>query len=379
MLRHNPPENLPIKILLIDDDEDDYLITRGLIMEIQDSRHVLDWEADYESGLQRVKAHEHDVYLVDYRLGSHNGLELVQEALQTGCKKPMILLTGVNDREIDIEAMQAGASDYLIKGEITAPLLERSIRYSIQHKKNLQALQESEKRKEMFVVTLTHDLKTPIRAEMRILELFRANKFGPVTDTQSEMLEEVLKSNRYMYRMVDNLLTTYRYEDVQVELNLEKTNINAFIKEVIRGDIISLANEKEHDIVFELDENLPYLSIDQIEMRRVITNLVQNAITYTPPCGVIKIITSQSGESVTVAVKDNGVGIEPEKIDILFQPYSSMAKRFRHIGTGLGLYLSKQIVEAHGGMIGVNTDAGKGSEFYFMLPLQVSAAKNAAC
>lgn len=135
-----------IKILLIDDDEDDYLITRDLLSEIEGKRFKLEWVPTYETGLEAIGRGEHDVYLLDYRLGRYNGLELMREAIANGCQMPMILLTGQGDREVDMEAMRTGAADYLVKGEIEAALLERSIRYAIERSQTLEALHQSRER-----------------------------------------------------------------------------------------------------------------------------------------------------------------------------------------------------------------------------------------
>ena len=133
-----------IRILLVDDDEDDYIITRDLLSEIGEMDFHLDWVGTYGTALEVINRAEHDVYLVDFGLGERNGLELLRDALARGCKAPVILLTGQGDHEIDIEAMKAGAADYLVKGQIAAPLLERSIRYAIERTQTLQALRNSE-------------------------------------------------------------------------------------------------------------------------------------------------------------------------------------------------------------------------------------------
>jgi two-component system NtrC family sensor kinase len=133
-----------IKILLVDDDEDDYIITRDLLSEIGELEFQLDWVGTYGTALEVISRGEHHVYLVDFGLGERNGLELLRDALARGCKAPIILLTGQGDHEIDIEAMKAGAADYLVKGQILAPLLERSIRYAIERGQTLQALRNSE-------------------------------------------------------------------------------------------------------------------------------------------------------------------------------------------------------------------------------------------
>ena len=130
-----------LHILLIDDDEDDYIITRDLLAEIaypvEDKKRQfeLDWVDSYEAGLAAIEQNQHHVFLVDYRLGQQNGLELIRDSIERGCSAPLILLTGQGDRAVDLEAMQAGAADYLVKGQMDAPLLERSIRYALERKR----------------------------------------------------------------------------------------------------------------------------------------------------------------------------------------------------------------------------------------------------
>jgi two-component system cell cycle sensor histidine kinase/response regulator CckA len=124
-----------IKILLVEDDEDDYIIARDLLTEIPGHRFALDWANTFASGLESMVLNQHDVVLVDYRLGAENGIALLRKALDRGCQAPVILLTGAGQHEIDIEAMQAGAADYLIKAELRTDTLERSVRYAIQRKR----------------------------------------------------------------------------------------------------------------------------------------------------------------------------------------------------------------------------------------------------
>src|ERR1041385_2060494 len=125
----------PVKVLLVDDDEDDYIITRDLISGIGGHRYQLEWKNSFREGLERIREREHDIYLLDYRLGESTGFELLREAVRAGCKAPMILLTGQGDREIDMQAMNAGAADYLVKGQLNADALERAMRYAIQGKR----------------------------------------------------------------------------------------------------------------------------------------------------------------------------------------------------------------------------------------------------
>jgi len=135
-------DNDLVRVLLVDDDEDDYVLTRDWFSEIQGARLELEWVTSYDTALQTIAHNQHDVYLLDYRLGDRNGLELLREAIANGCSAPIILLTGQGDHEIDIEAMKAGAADYLEKSQLGGALLERSIRYAIERKRAEQKIRE---------------------------------------------------------------------------------------------------------------------------------------------------------------------------------------------------------------------------------------------
>jgi two-component system, cell cycle sensor histidine kinase and response regulator CckA len=133
--------NSPIRALLIDDDEDDYILTRDWFDEFQSLDCQLEWVNNYHAGLDAMASH-YDVYLIDYRLGEVDGLELLRQAIAGGCCAPIILLTGRGDRAIDIEAMKAGAADYLEKSQLNAALLERSIRYALERRRSERKIRE---------------------------------------------------------------------------------------------------------------------------------------------------------------------------------------------------------------------------------------------
>jgi diguanylate cyclase (GGDEF)-like protein len=122
-------------ILLIEDDEDDYLLAHDLLSEVFGNQLRFEWANNWQAGLEAISSRKHDVCLIDYRLGQRSGLDIIRDAVEQGSSIPFILLTGQDDREIDLEAMEAGATDYLVKGQISAPLLDRAIRYSIEQKK----------------------------------------------------------------------------------------------------------------------------------------------------------------------------------------------------------------------------------------------------
>lgn len=138
----NDGKDTPIQVLLVDDDQNSYLLTRRMLSKMRDSFQI-EWAPSYETGLEAIVRKEHDVYLLDYRLGARNGLELLREAIAAGCKEPIIMLTTENPA-VDTEAMKLGAADFLSKDRLDSALLERSIRYSIKQYATLRALRESE-------------------------------------------------------------------------------------------------------------------------------------------------------------------------------------------------------------------------------------------
>src|SRR6476469_10696429 len=136
----------PIRILIIDDDEDDFFITSEYLKQIQEYHLQIDWCYRYNDAIQHLHERKYDMYFVDYRLGAKTGLDFLKEAVKLGCEEPIVLLTGKGNKDVDIEAMQMGATDYLIKTDLTTDKLERCIRYSLERTAYLKALRANEKK-----------------------------------------------------------------------------------------------------------------------------------------------------------------------------------------------------------------------------------------
>lgn len=234
--------------------------------------------------------------------------------------------------------------------------------------RDVTAHKEIEQQKETFVATLTHDLKTPVRAQMRALDMLLNEKFGQINDSQKDIIEETLNSNKYMFGMVDNLLASYRYENKSVNIQKHYFDINDLIKNCY-NQIKYLANDKKQTINFDFEDETLDLSADSLEIKRVIINLLSNAINYTGEYGQIIISSKLKNDTIIISFIDNGKGISQDEISSLFNKYQSYAKKFRQVGTGLGLYLSKQIIESHGGTISVISEEGSGSVFTIKLPI----------
>lgn len=139
-------KNANVNILVVDDDQDDFIITSEYIRHIPNTSYVIDWCPKYADALQHMKDGKYDLYFVDYRLGAKSGVDLLKEALEHNCEEPIILLTGKGNYEVDIEAMQLGAVDYLIKTELSIEKMERSIRYALERSETLKALKANERK-----------------------------------------------------------------------------------------------------------------------------------------------------------------------------------------------------------------------------------------
>jgi FixJ family two-component response regulator len=201
--------NRKLHILLVEDDADDYVITRDLLSEIEDIVFELDWVSSYDAALEEIKRDHHDVYLLDYRLGAHNGLDLLKQAIANGCKAPMILLTGQGDREVDIEAMNAGADEYLVKGRIDSLHLERSIRYAFERRRLLMEIERRERELEVrSLEQISHPAGPAVLSQETISTL-------PLREAMPETFEELV--HRY-----GNLLDTVLEQDVSEEYNISE-------------------------------------------------------------------------------------------------------------------------------------------------------------
>lgn len=234
--------------------------------------------------------------------------------------------------------------------------------------RDITAYKEIEAQKETFVAMLTHDLKTPVRAQTQALKMLLDEKFGKLNQAQAEIISETLNSNKYMASMLDTLLTAYKYENGNITLNKIQIDLNEIIKSCC-NELKYLAEEKNQNIIYDFKSQVCPLFADPIEIKRVFQNLLYNAISYSLEDSEILITISNSAYSVMVSFKDNGKGISEEEIKTIFDKYTSHAKKFRQVGTGLGLYLAKHIVEMHGGEISVKSEPGKGSCFTVSLPL----------
>lgn len=235
--------------------------------------------------------------------------------------------------------------------------------------RDITAQKEAERLREDFIATLTHDLRTPLHASIQTLNFFLDKTLGDLNEKQIKYLDTMRTSNKDMLGLVNALLKVYKFESG--ELTLVKSNFN--IIELIQqcsNELKSLVANKNQELQEHLDESAININADKNEIRRVLANFMGNAINYTPVNGKIYIRTRTDKHNVYVTVSDTGRGIPESDLGKLFQRFSQGTTKQRSSGTGLGLYLSRQIIEAHNGKVWVTSKENEGSTFGFSLALR---------
>jgi len=227
--------------------------------------------------------------------------------------------------------------------------------------------EETEKIRKTFLATLTHDLRSPLNAEQKALEAILAGKFGTSLDNFSEYLNDMYSTNEELLRLVNNILSVYHYESGNCVLNSEPADIKELIEIAVKS-IQPLAKDKKINIITSIRSDLPKILLDKDEINRVLVNLISNAVKHNPKGKNINVEAEKIDNEIRISVSDNGSGIHESERSKIFQRYPTEKRK---IGTGLGLYLSKQIIDAHNGKIWFTTKEYKGTTFYFTLPISV--------
>ncbi len=391
-----------LRVLIADDDEDDYILTRDLLHQIGRDRFRLDWTPSFETALQAIELNQHDVYLFDYHLGQSDGLELMREAMARGCKAPIILLTGNDDWETDVQAMKAGAADYLVKGHLDPRLLERSIRYALERKraqeellqyaheierKNrdlaqaVQVSQEATKLKSQFLANVSHEIRTPMNGVLGMTELLLESE---LTVEQRDYAETAFRSAEALLDIIDSILDLSKIEAGKLELEALDFSPAEVLQDVLKL-VSGRARSKGLTVTAEVSEEAHgQLRGDPVRLRQVLLNLVSNAIKFTE-YGEVAVQVSVAGHSeqgvqLLFEVRDTGIGLTPDAQARLFQPFvqadGSITRKYG--GTGLGLAICKQLIEMMDGRVGVDSQPEQGSRFWFTARFQRARAMQPA-
>ncbi|HYG79186.1 MAG TPA: ATP-binding protein [Pyrinomonadaceae bacterium] len=232
-------------------------------------------------------------------------------------------------------------------------------------------LRELSEMKEEFLALTTHDLRSPLTVISGVISFFTSGRLGELSPEQKNMVAMMERNTQNLIELVNDLLDASKLESGTMRLELTSFDIRGVVDE-LRETMEPLAKEKEIELVETLPAGLPPVEADRAKLRRVLLNLLSNALKFTQKGGTVEVRAEREGERVRVLVADTGVGIAPDDVARLFDKYEQARSRATRgeKGTGLGLYITKQLVELHGSEIKVESQVGRGSTFSFTLPLK---------
>lgn len=401
-----------IRVLLVDDDEDDFIIARDIMDDIPGRNYLLEWAPSFKEAIDIIREQRHHVYLVDFRLGAHDGLELIEQAVNEGIAAPFILLTGQSDRETDEKAMRAGAQDYLVKGTFNPYDLERSIRYSIEHAKSLAEIQKLnteleqrveertqelaaaiqnlekanrtlkkaqteiykalQKEKELhelksrFVTIASHEFRTPLSTVLSSASLITKYKTAEDDEKRLKHVGRIKSAVHNLTNILNDFLSISRMEEGKIHNVPSTFDLQSFAAEVVDEMQGFLKEGQRIDYRHEGAQQTVYL--DKQLMRNVMINLLSNGSKYSGENRTIWFLTSIQGDVVTLEVRDEGIGIPDEDKTHLFTPFFRAQNVTNIQGTGLGLNIVKKYVEIMGGELRYESQLGHGTTFTITLP-----------
>ncbi len=329
--------NKPVRVLLVDDDEDDYVIARDLLAMVTSPKCVLEWRSTYDEGLATILENRHDVYLLDYALGAHDGIELVRAAVQNNVTGPFLLMTAHDDSDLDVLAAAAGATDYLVKSHMTAPLLGRAIRYALARHESNEALRRGAHEKTVMLQEIHHRVKNNLQMISSLINFQMEHVKNPETRAILRVTQTRVHSIALIHEKLyqSPLLAT-------VDMGEYTRGLVAMLMQTHGKQV--LAEVRAADIVLPVDLGLPCGLI----LSELVTNALKHAFPAAagheprPPAIVIDLRRDKSG--FVLSVTDNGVG--------LCEPLSARDTK------SLGLRLVGMFTDQLGGTVVFSSDEG---------------------
>ncbi|MEA5622601.1 hybrid sensor histidine kinase/response regulator [Nostoc sp. UHCC 0251] len=367
------------KILVVDDSPDNVFLIKTILEE---EGYTISTAENGISALEELKASPCDLVLLDLMMPGMDGYEVTKH-IRGEMKLPQyipILLITAHDAPNVAHGLDLGADDFIRKPVTVDELLAR-VRSLLRLKHSMDERDEIARQREDFVSRLTHDLRTPLVAADRMLMLFQQGALGTLSPQMQEVIAIMARSNMNLLTMVNTLLEVYRFEAGRKSLAFQPVNLKQLLEEVM-GELSPLAQDKALSLNLDFTEESNTVMGDRLELHRLFTNLIGNAIKFTNSGSITIRFTSQrqfdnssqsqlsgksnSGDYIRIEIADTGSGIPPEEQATIFERFRQGSHKTS--GSGLGLYLARRIVEAHQGIILLNSELGKGSVFIVLLP-----------
>ncbi|MCP6759055.1 MAG: hybrid sensor histidine kinase/response regulator [Fischerella sp. CENA71] len=359
------------KILVVDDSPDNVFLIKTILEE---EGYTVSTAENGISALAKIAEATFDLILLDLMMPGMDGYE-VTKRLRENKSLPFIpiLLITAHDSPNVAQGLDLGADDFIRKPVTVDELLAR-VRSLLRLKHSIDERDEIARQREDFVSRLTHDLRTPLVAAERMLTLLSEGALGSLSAPMQEVITIMGRSNTNLLAMVNTLLEVYRFEAGRKTLAFQPIDLGQLLREVA-GELTPLAEAKQLTLNLDFDEESSKSKVigDRLELHRLFTNLIGNAIKFTDQGSVTITLVpfTTDGDNITIKIVDTGSGIPVEEQATLFERFRQGSHK--RSGSGLGLYLSRRIVEAHKGGIEVSSEVGKGSIFTVKLPLTVNS------
>jgi len=368
--------NQSVRVLMIDDDDEDVFLVRTLIKEFVELEVVFEQVSDYEQARQAIVRAEHDLYLVDFRLGAKTGLDLIQESISDGIDVPFILLTGFGSRDLDRTAMKIGASEYLPKADLSPIRLERVMLHSIDRFRTLSELKRANKDKTMFLARMSHEIRTPLAGIIGIASLLGETALDKDQQDYAHLIDS---SCQALLGLINDILDFSKIESGKINVEQTPFDLRNAIQESLTLATFT-SSKKNIDVIKRWSPGMPEIVIgDPLRLRQVLLNLLNNSLKFTEFGEVVLRASLDRQEAETAWVRfevvDTGIGMSEEEQQNIFKSFSqaNQSTSRKYGGTGLGLPICKNLVELMGGELLVKSQKGHGSNFYFSMPFKLLA------
>lgn len=364
----------PLELLLVEDNPGDARLFGLTLNEADAGRFALTHVRTLAEARTALATRRFDIVMLDLSLPDSSGLETVKEILSVDRTLAVVVLTGTEDETTALQAVQLGAQDYLQKGDFTSRTLVRAMLHAIERSRMVQELEQLGRDKDKLLSIISHDLRSPFYSMVQVVKHLADNFDSLEPHTVRSHLGVIADSTEKLYALVENLLQWAGSQAGRIELHPSEFELGPLVESVL--DVYREAAAQKRITVENLTGERLMVYADRNMIHTVLRNLVSNGIKFTGQNGTVTITAVETGGSVSVMVSDTGIGINPDRIEKLFQAENRavMTGTAGEQGTGLGLMVCREFVRKNRGEISVASEEGRGTTFTFTLPCTAPAA-----